>query len=181
MALFGIGFSCIPDKVFRDFHKCRQISSYIPLFDPWDEYKTNNNTCCQYICCIGGHVKLTSHTTSTFNMADVNVKQHDSFMATLTLKSNAGDRKVCKKKNLKSWLFGADRKNRPSGSLFGITLQSLVMPNSDPGTDFSIHASHSCLIIFSYFVAFLMQITNKRLKHVTAITFGQWPKINRFI
>ena len=53
-----------------------------------------------------------SHATSTFNMADVNVKQCDSFIATPTLKSNAGDRKVCKKKNL-SWLFGADRKIRP--------------------------------------------------------------------
>ena len=31
-------------------------------------------------------------------------------------------------KNL-SWLFGADRKIRPSGSLFGITRQSLVTIN----------------------------------------------------
>ena len=29
-----------------------------------------------------------------------------------TLKSNAGDQKVCKKKNL-SWLFGADKKSVP--------------------------------------------------------------------
>ena len=43
-------------------------------------------------------------------MADVNIKQHDLFMATPTLKSNAVDRKVCNKKNL-SWLFGADRKS----------------------------------------------------------------------
>ena len=56
-------------------------------------------------------------------------------MATPTLKSNAGDRKVCKKKNL-SWLSGADRKIRPSGSLFGITPASLMMPNSDPRADF---------------------------------------------
>ena len=47
-------------------------------------------------------------------MADVNVKQHDSFLATPTLKSNAGDRNVCKKKNL-SWLFGADKKNLSLG------------------------------------------------------------------
>ena len=40
-----------------------------------------------------------------------------------TLKSNAGGQKVCKKKNL-SWLFGADRKICPSGSLFGLTRQS---------------------------------------------------------
>ena len=44
-------------------------------------------------------------------------------------------------KNL-SWLFGADRKIRPSGSLFGITQKSLVMPNIDPRTDFSICTSH---------------------------------------
>ena len=44
-------------------------------------------------------------------MADVNVEQHNSFMATPSVKSNAGDRKLCKKRNL-SWLFGADRKDR---------------------------------------------------------------------
>ena len=44
---------------------------------------------------------------------------------------------VCKKKNL-SWLFGVDRKIRPSGSLFSITRKSLVMQNSDPRTDVSI-------------------------------------------
>ena len=52
-------------------------------------------------------------------------------MVTPTLKSNAGDQKVCKKKNL-SWLFGADRNIRPSGSLFGITRLCRVVPNSDP-------------------------------------------------
>ena len=60
----------------------------------------------------------------------------------MTLKSNAGDRKVCKKKNL-SWLFGTDRKIRPSGSLFGITRQSLVMPNSDTRRDCSVRTSDS--------------------------------------
>ena len=74
-------------------------------------------------------------------MADINVKQHDSFMATHTLKLNAGDRKVSKKKNL-SWLLDADRKIRPSGSLFGITWHSLMMPNSDPWTEFSIRTSY---------------------------------------
>ena len=28
--------SCIPGKVFCDFHQCWQILSYIPLSDPWD-------------------------------------------------------------------------------------------------------------------------------------------------
>ena len=37
--------------------------------------------------------------TLPFNMADVNVNESDSLMATPTLKSHAGDRKVCKKKN----------------------------------------------------------------------------------
>ena len=58
---------------------------------------------------LGVDIIATSHTTSTFNMADVNVKQHASLMGTPTLKSNAGDQKVCKKKN-PSWLFDADRK-----------------------------------------------------------------------
>ena len=38
---------------------------------------------------------------------------------------------VCKKKN-QIWVWGADRKFRPSGSIFSITRHSLVMPNSDP-------------------------------------------------
>ena len=50
-------------------------------------------------------------------------------MATPTFKSNIGDQKVCKKKNI-SWLVGADRKTRLSGSLFGINRQSLVMPRT---------------------------------------------------
>ena len=54
------GFSCImiPNKVFRNFHQCWQTLSYILLSDPWDRLKTNNNTCCQYIGCIEGHVTL---------------------------------------------------------------------------------------------------------------------------
>ena len=36
----------------------------------------------------------TSHTTSTFDMADVNVYERDSLTETLALKSNAGDKKV---------------------------------------------------------------------------------------
>ena len=55
---------------------------------------------------------MMSHTTSTFNMADINIYDSDSLMATPTLKSNSGDQKVCKKKNL-PWLFGADRKVCP--------------------------------------------------------------------
>ena len=62
-------------------------------------------------------------------------------MAHPTLKSNDGDQKVCEKKNL-SWLFGADRKIRPLRSLFGITRQSLVIPDSDHRMDFSIRNSH---------------------------------------
>ena len=67
-------------------------------------------------------------------------------MASPTLKSNDWVQKICKKKNL-SWLFGEDRKIRPSGSLFGITRQSLVMPNSDPRTDFSVRTSHPWKIL----------------------------------
>ena len=89
---------------------------------------------------LGVDVIATSHTT--YNMTDVNVYKRDSLMASPTLKSDAGDQSVCKKKNI-SWRFGADRKLRPSGSLFGITRHSLVMPNSDPRTDFSIRTSQA--------------------------------------
>ena len=54
----GIENSCIPDKIFHDFHQYWQILFYIPISDPCDGQKTNNNTCCQYIGCIGGHVTL---------------------------------------------------------------------------------------------------------------------------
>ena len=74
---------------------------------------------------------VTSHIRSIFNSADINIQDYDLLIAIPALKSNAGNKKVCKKKYL-SWLFGADRKNCPSGSLFGITRQSLVLPNNDP-------------------------------------------------
>ena len=45
------------------------------------------------------------------------------------------------------WLLGADRKIHPSGSLFGITQQSLVMPNSYPRKGFSVCTSHSWKIL----------------------------------
>ena len=48
----------------------------------------------------------------TFNMAYVNVKERGSFIATHTLKSNAGDRKIFKKKNI-AQLFDADEKSVP--------------------------------------------------------------------
>ena len=87
--------------------------------------KTNNNICCQLIHLLyrgsdsvikmlGVDVIATSDTTSAFYMADINVQELDSWMVTPMLKSDAGDQKVCKKKNL-SWLFGADRQN-PSKS-----------------------------------------------------------------
>ena len=99
---------------------------------------------------LGIDVIVTSHMMSTFNIVDINVKEYSSFMVTPTLTSNAGDRKVCKKKN-PSWLFCAERKIRPSGSLFGITRLCQVIPISDPGTDFSIRTSHPWkILIFCY-------------------------------
>ena len=43
-------------------------------------------------------------------------------------------------------MFDVDRKFRPSGSLFGITRQSPVMPNSDSRDGISIRTSHPCKI-----------------------------------
>ena len=47
-------------------------------------------------------------------MVDVNKWEQDSLLSTLTLKSNAADKKVCKKKDL-SWSLGVDRKNLSLG------------------------------------------------------------------
>ena len=69
---------------------------------------------------LGFDVIGTSHATSTFKMADVNVHE---LMTAPTFKSNAGDHKVCKKRIYLD--YGADRNIRPSGSLFVITRQSL--------------------------------------------------------
>ena len=61
-------------------------------------------------------LELTSYMTLPFNMADVNINERDSFIATPTLK-NAGDRKVCKKKTL-SWLFVHIEKSTPLDHCF---------------------------------------------------------------
>ena len=70
-------------------------------------------------------------------------------MVTPTLKSNTGDQTVCKEKNL-SWLFGADRKVRPSGSLFRMTQQSLrfFYPNLTPMKDSYIVV---CVFLFIFY------------------------------
>ena len=72
-------------------------------------------------------------------------------MTAATFKSNNGDHKVCKKKNL-SWFFNADRKICPSISLPGITRKSLVMTNSNTQTHVSIRTSHpySCIDLTCY-------------------------------
>ena len=85
-------------------------------------------SCNSVVKTLGVDVIATSQATSTFNSADVSEYKRCTLMAMPTLKSNAGDQKVCKKKNL-PWFFGADREICPSGSLFGITRQSLVMPD----------------------------------------------------
>ena len=54
------------------------------------------------------------------------------------------------RKRIVSWLFDADRKICPSESLFGITQQSLVMPNTDPRKNFSIRTSHPWKILIFY-------------------------------
>ena len=58
-------------------------------------------------------------------------------MATPALKSNVGDQKVNK-----SCLFGANEIICPSGSLFGITQQSIADAKYDRWIDFSIRTSH---------------------------------------
>ena len=65
---------------------------------------------------------VTSHTTSTYNMADANVEQRDSLIATPTFKSNTGDQRYARKIICHGWLVRIEyRKISSSGSLFGIT------------------------------------------------------------
>ena len=59
-------------------------------------------------------------------------------MTTPTLKSNAGDQKVCKKQNISHVCLVRIENSVPLDHCFGITRQSLVIPNSDRRTDFSI-------------------------------------------
>ena len=96
--------------------------------------------CYQYIGCIGGHVTLSlRHWELTSLLRHIRCELLIKRMSTYgnvtrekrgTLKSNAGDQKVCKKKNL-SWLFAADRKIRLSKSLFGITRHRHVSNESE--------------------------------------------------
>ena len=88
----------------------------------------------------GVDVIATSHTTSTFNMADGSLYKLDSLIATSTLKSKAGGQGMREKEFI--MVVWCGKKIRSSGSLFGFTRQSLVMPNSDLWTDFSIRTSH---------------------------------------
>ena len=60
-------------------------------------------------------------------------RQRDCLMATPKLKSNAGDHRVCKKKNL-LWLFGADRKIGKASWCQTVTLGRIFQ------NVFSVHA-----------------------------------------
>ena len=60
----------------------------------------NNNTCCQYICCIGRNsviktngVDVIGRSHATFNITDVSVVEHDSLMVTPLLKSKGMQKK----------------------------------------------------------------------------------------
>ena len=116
---FEIYISSLSDKEIEVFAWIR--NSYVthvilPMGRIKEEHFHMNSLC---IGCIGHHITLSSTSLCTIMKG--------------TFKKNFGNWKVCKKKN-QTWVFGADRKFHPSGSLFGITQQSLVMPNSDPGS-----------------------------------------------
>ena len=57
-------------------------------------------------------------------------------------------------------------KIRPSGSLFGINRQSLVIPNSDPRKDLSIRSSHPGRFLYSLSLSYLNKMTLLIQKHV---------------
>ena len=85
-------------------------------------------------------------------------------MATLALKSNTGDQKVCKKKNL-SWLFGTDRKIRPSGSLFGITRLCKQWPSD--GFFYLHHTTMKDSYILAYQMKFSTIFTSADKSYLT--------------
>ena len=62
-------------------------------------------------------------------MADVNVLECDSLMATPTLESNTKDQKVYKKKNL-SWWFRADKISVPRQSPVTLGQNFLSAPHT---------------------------------------------------
>ena len=151
--------SCIPDKVFRDFHQCWQILSYIPLSDPWDKWKTNNNTCCQYIGYIGGHVTLSLRRWEVTSVRR-HIRHQLSILRTSRLVNDASYVKIKRwrsKGMQEQESIMAVGKIRPSGSLFGITCQSLVMRNNDPRTDFSIRISHPWKILLICYMYIIWQ------------------------
>ena len=66
---------------------------------------------------LGFDVSATSHTTSTFNMADVNVQECDSLMETPSLISNAEDQKYARKRIYRGCLVGIENSVPPDHCL----------------------------------------------------------------
>ena len=81
------------------------------------------------------------HTTSTFYLADINVWERDLLMMPPMLNSNAGNQKVCMKKNL-SWLFGVDRKIWTSGSLWHHSAKPCDAKQWPSDRFFYLHLTH---------------------------------------
>ena len=116
-----------------------------------------------YISCIGGQVALSlrrwelmslrRHMTSTFNTADIKVKECDSFIGTATLKPKI--ERYASRKNL-SWLFG-----------------KLMMPNNDCQTDFSICTSHPWNILIISNRQTLPKLT-KMLSNIIFFCYTSW-------
>ena len=71
IAAWNIFYSCILNTAFRNFHQYWHIVFYIHISDRGIDKKMNNNTSCQYIGCIGGHVTL------SWRCVKVTSLQHD--------------------------------------------------------------------------------------------------------
>ena len=86
--------SCIPDKVFRDFHRGRQTWSYIPLSDPWGRQKritarvVYRRSSDSFVQTLGVDIIATLHNTSAFNMASTLLVNGDSYVKIKRWSSN---------------------------------------------------------------------------------------------
>ena len=94
-------------------------------------------------------------------------------MAISTLRSKDMQEKEC------IMVLGVDRKICLSGSLFGITRHSLVMPD-DPRMDFSIHTSHPWKIpivnwMHAYSLVTFLKLSANSWNHILKIVQGKHP------
>ena len=111
-----------------------------------------------------------------FTLQNVLCQRHCVWYWMVLVKWNIRNRKVCNKKN-QTWVFVADRKFRPSESLFCITRHSLVMPNSDPRDGiFDLHLTPCKIRIIS---SFLDRQNSHWFEHIYLFMYWTHPNFTK--